>query len=302
LKIVNISIKDMAGVGFHLSKLLNAKTLYECSQVSKLPHFHPYHIGWKAHIEKVKKLIKEADVLHINSPTLDLNRGLYHDYQFVEKLSKYIGKKKIVAHYHGGELNNIPNVNKFFQKMKERKIQCFVSTPELLKIHPYLRWFPSPVNIFLRLSPPSKRDKRFTLFHATISRKRKDAPFMRSIMKDFKLINYEASYGGYPYHELIRKMSKAHILFNHFYPFYGVAAIEGATLGLVVLTNVSKIVKKYVPECNFIHVNKANIKNVLRDLASKSVNELYNIGKAQRKFVYKYHHDKVIELAKEVYG
>jgi len=301
MNVVNISIKDMAGVGYYLCKLLNEKTNYKCNQVSVKPHYHSSGMYWNENKKLVENLLEEADVIHINSPNLKLEKGVYHNRVFPVNVSKYLGKKKIIAHYHGGDLKQIHNKKKFFSKMKKKGIPCFVSTPELLKIHPYLRWFPSPVNLDLKPLPMKKRYERLTIFHATVFKHRKDAPFMKGLMKGIKDINYIPTYGAYKYNDMLAKMSKSHILFNHFYPFYGVAAIEASMLGLVVLTNVSNILKKYAPDVSFTHVSKKSIKRRINILRHSSKKHMYTMGLMNRKFVMKYHCDKIIKLAKEVY-
>lgn len=299
MNIVNISIKDMAGVGYYLCKLLNEKTDYKCRQVSDRPHFHPVDIYWRENKELVKKLIEEADVLHINSPAINFGRGLYHKYPFPIDLSKYIGKKKIIAHYHGWDLTRIPDITKYFSKMKRRKIDCFVSTPELLSIHPYLKWLPSPVNLDLKPLPLEKRNKKLTVFHATVYKHRKDAPFMKELMKKFPDIKYEPTYGRYDYNEMIEKMSKAHILFNHFYPFYGVATIEGSMLGLYVLTGLNKKTFKYIPDYQFLPVTKENIEKLLINISTAlTKRNIYSKGMRCRNFILRHHCKKTIEVIK----
>jgi hypothetical protein len=307
MKVANLSYEDMAGVGYFLCKLINEKTDHTCRQIS-IPRttFKGHPIDIHLHnTSLVRKTLDDADIIHVNSPDINLEKTLYGHVKFPD-ITRYIGKKKIIAHYHGGEIKaQRNNADKHFIKFENLGIQAFVSTPELKSIHPYLKWLPSPVNLDLLPLPVSERNKKLTLFHATIDKRRKNAKFMWNLLVERglhpKYYNYSPTYGIYHYNELIRRMSKAHILFNHFYPFYGVVSIEAAMLGLVVLTNMSNIVRIYTCNCPFIHVTKENIKETLLRLKDKSKDELLKIGLTHREFVYKQHCYDLLKIIKEAY-
>lgn len=360
MKITNLAHRNLCNICTNLSAGLNKLPGYECRSVSLSPPPYDFDVDilLKGNEDFSVKLIQESDLLHLNS-------WYFSDHEFVSKLFFYapneiskillkyknillryyingnvLKEKKIILHYHGGDLRRKMSVkDKVF--INKQGLKVLVTVPDLLPHLKNSQWLPIPVPTSDELySPPRKRDDDvIKIVHSPTGREEKKTEVLiKSVEKlrqkyDVELILIE----NMSYRDCLRLKKEAHIAFDNIefgsYAGCSVEAMCHEQPTLVYLNNVSQVQINKISEAididpPFINIGdrrqpsvdylnkviEGKVKNIITKEDYRSVYENLELlivdsslrkelGKRGREWVKKVHDTKqVVEKLINIYG
>jgi hypothetical protein len=271
---------DMAGVGASLAAMLRHHGHEAVSVACNVP------FGYRGTqvVTSVNDLADAADVIYVHSPCIDLRSSLYAPGKWLLPINlwKYVGRKPVVAHYHGTELRTHAEL-----RLQHPKVKTVVSTPDLLQWAPEATWLPQPLDAALLdtiLTPPSDR---ITVCQAPSDPDKKHTKILveASVGAEWELLIARGTHGG-----VIKAMRAADVIFDHLHPdYYGVAAVEGGALGKVVVRSLGRVLREHVPNCPFVDTTAERLRDTLDDLAGKGRDHLTRLGNSIREWIIDMH-------------
>jgi len=242
MKILNLAPSNLCNISTNLSHGVNKFSAHTCRSVTLTPppFGFDYDILLKGNERLVMQLIRECDLLHLNSwyfvnqqlaskvleyvPSSIIGRLtkfndkiLWHYYRnYVNK--HLIKKKMIVLQYHGGDLRRIMSEadEKYIDK---HGFKVLVSVPDLIPQLKNARWLPISVPSDDELYKPSpKRDDYvIKIVHSPTEREAKKTIVLIKAVEALKL-KYDVKLmliENMPYKECLKLKKEAHIAFDN---------------------------------------------------------------------------------------
>jgi len=257
MKILNLAPSNLCNISTNLSYGINKFSVHTCRSVTLTPPAFGFDFDILARNNEklVAQLINESNLLHLNSwhfvsqkiaskmldsiPVAILNRliRLYDKWNFNQFSSKapanetiwwhyymnYINKrmlrkKKVVLHYHGGDLRRrMPESCKAF--INKHNFKVLVSVPDLMLQLKNAQWLPIPVPTDDELYKPlpKRDDSVIKIVHSPTEREfKKTIVLIKAVdalkrKYDVELMLIE----NMPYRDCINLKKEAHIAFDN---------------------------------------------------------------------------------------
>lgn len=302
-----VFFNNVSGVSTTLSKSLQKMKIDSNVFVDRFHHYgYPDEKLVQRFTGRFYKWLHEviyADILH------------YHERFFIRPPSKvirrfeinvphYVGKK-VVFHFHGSELRKEKKRERFYPFLN---YPIIVAMPDLLKYAPaHAEWFPHPVDTKF-FSPNSKKSEKVVVGfyepHDKYPALFTGAETIRKSVKELRLygksIEIKEAY-LIPWIEMPNYYNAINIWIDKTgLDFYGVSAVEAASSGLPVITEIGDEALSLVPDCPFINVPRNKIKGAIEYLSEENVRKHY--GKKCREYALRLHDsDKVASKLLDFY-
>lgn len=242
MKILNLAPSNLCNISTNLSYGINEFSANTCRSVTLAPppFGFDYDLLLKGNEKLVMQLIHECDLLHLNSWYFVNQKFFYKVLKYVPSfivggLSKFndkvtwhyyrnyinthvMGRKKIIVHYHGGDLRRrMGKADKDF--INKKGFKTLVSVPDLLPQLENTQWLPIPVPTEDELYKPlPKRDNSvMKIVHSPTEREaKKTAVLIKAVEAlkhkyDVELLLIE----NMPYKECLKLKKTAHIAFDN---------------------------------------------------------------------------------------
>lgn len=247
MRILMLSETDPAGMGIAFTNAINQHTEHSCRLITLA---EKYCFGFEKDIHWpdidfngggiIREVFEEADIItfHILADE-NMKIGPF-------KVKDYI-KGKPIVHWHHGSPDFRANPGKYRAKYQELKRKVLVSTPDLLLGLPSAYWMPNLVPIMDPLyMPTEERYEEFTVGHS---------PTRLALKNTAELIEAANKAGvnvdiimNTSHVECLRRKQKCHMIFDHLQGYYGVASLEGLSMGKPVIANLSDWVSVNIKE------------------------------------------------------
>jgi len=242
VKILNLAPSNLCNISTNLSHGINDFSANTCRSVTLAPppFGFDFDLLLKDNEKLVMHLIHECDLLHLNSwyfvsrklvsrvlkatPPFIIGRLAKFDdkllwYYYQNYINSHmIGRKKVVLHYHGGDLRRLMGqADKGF--INKRGFKVLVSVPDLISHLKNAHWLPISVPTDDELYKPSlKRDDSvIKIVHSPTERAaKKTAVLVKAVdtlkrKYDVELVLIE----NMPYRDCLTLKKEAHIAFDN---------------------------------------------------------------------------------------
>lgn len=224
VKVLNVCIRDYAGIGFRLHEAINKFTEHESRQLIMAKHKwgYPYDI-LTTNGDVIRKWIDWADVVNCWGQTHPL------------RVAGKIPDKLIITHVGSYFRRNPEKRHKEAQELGAKELVC---TPDLL-IHPEFKWIPNavPVDEWAKLkrghsgkpivcqSPSSLRMKNTQEIKRQIRRKKNIK------LNIIRLVSWR---------ECMKRKAAADIYLGCFTCGYGMSSLEAWAMGIPVINYIER--------------------------------------------------------------
>lgn len=271
MKILNLAPSNLCNISTNLSYGINKFSVHTCRSVTlnPPPFGFDFDILLKANERLVMQLIHDSDLLHLNSwyfvgqklipkvlkyiPSFMIggltkftDKVLWHYYRNYIN-AHMIGSKKIVLHYHGGDLRRLmTKADKDF--INKQRFTVFVSVPDLIPQLKNAQWLPIsvPTDDELYRPSPKRDDSVIKIVHSPTEREAKKTIVLIKAVEalkpkyDVELMLIE----NMPYKDCLKLKKEAHIAFDNIeFGSYAGCSIEAMCHeqpALVYLNDVSQ--------------------------------------------------------------
>lgn len=266
LLIFHVTTSDPAGAAYNLVRAVNAHTIHRARLITTAPNTygHPRDI-YDIHDygDEFEALLVDADVLHFHKINEDVEvefaSSKSRSWQIKDFLIVNGKKKKLVYHVHGHPYERA-NVEENGKDYAQRSGRVLASTPDLVQMYkPYcdIQYFPNCVPINDPKYLPRQTDriledksgiKRYIVCH-TVS---------DPILKDSIMIEKAVNYVGRtqpvnlmtiektPFELTMGRKRLAHVVFDHMQGYYGLASLEGLSMGKPVIAGLDDNTIKHI--------------------------------------------------------
>jgi hypothetical protein len=296
MKVLIVAITDYANMGYRYQESLKAVGVDAKAVILNSPNFScTLEHAERCSAKKVESYAESAKIIQfMHSRDIGLNV-----------------KNKRIFIFHGGSLyrRSSHEINNYFNPIVEKSI---IQTGDLLGLGAKNEvWVPASVDTN-RIKPLyKKRNKKIVVGHFPSSALVKNTKGINSVMNDLskkfgRRFQYIQSSKKLNWNKNIERMSKCDIYIDACTPIlktkkspggnkygeWGVAAIEAAALGKVVISHMLSH-KKYEQEFGKCEIRVGNslkeIRKHMINLLSMTDDELLQIKKATRMWVEKFH-------------
>jgi glycosyltransferase involved in cell wall biosynthesis len=302
-----VFFNNVSGVSTALSKSLQKMNIDSNVFVDRIHHYgYPDEKLVQRFAGRFYNWLHEvifADILH------------YHERFFIRPPSKVIrrfeinvphyARKKVVFHFHGSELRKEKKRERFYPFLNYPMI---VAMPDLLKHAPsHAKWFPHPVDTQFFVPGKEELGKAVVGFYkphdkypALFTGAETIVKGVEELRSSGKSIDVKEAY-LIPWKEMPNYYNTINIWVDKTgLEFYGVSAVEAASSGLPVITEIGEDALTLVPDCPFINVPRSKIKGAIEYLSEENVRKYY--GQKCRDYAQRLHDsDKVAERLLKFY-
>jgi hypothetical protein len=285
MSVLHLTTTDPAGAGYNLVQALQRYTCASARIFTSHPNVygHPEDIGTVYdYYDELEQLLLDADVLHFHKINEDYEIGLplnssrkrswrIKDFLTLRK------QKALVYHIHGHPFerkNPVENGKQY----SEKKARLLASTPDLealYKPHCDVEYFPNcvPQDDLLyaprgtnKMLTDSKGLTRYIVAH-TVS-----VPSLKNVAQIEEAVRYVSrtkpvnylQLSDMPFDKVMRVKRHSHIIFDHMQGYYGLASLEGFSLGKPVICGINDYNIKAV--CNFFGIGDSHPWQIARTL------------------------------------
>lgn len=298
MNVVSLCYNDFGGLSYILCKAINSLTDHHAVNIARNRQYtqKPVMLVKSPDTKKeIRRLIRNADVLHINESVL-IPGELWVD-------PVNCRDKKVILHAHGTPFRVEPDKIKQFFRSRFPQMKIIVSTPDLLA-QGEGTWFPSITPIEeLNERYKTRRNNPPVIYYSPT--KLEEYWDLKNLNKATNQLRRE----GLKFHVHVRSdithrlnmelKSKADIYFDELKIFYGINALEAAAFGLVVIHGISPYCRAYMRKrkmrSSFKAVRMGDAKgltDVLRRLVKERKHRV-RAGRAAFRYVKRVHSPEV---------
>ncbi len=297
MNIVSLCYSDFGGLSYVLCKAIRQHTDHHAINIATKRQYTRKPImliNKPKNKPQIRRLIRNADVLHLNESMLIPK---------IFKLDSFNHKdKKIILHAHGTFFRRDPDKIKQFFRSKFPQMKIIVSTPDLLA-QGQGTWFPSITPIEeLNKKYKTRRNNPPIIYYSPT--KNPKVWGLKKLQDATKPLKRE----GLDFHILVRSKithrlnmelkSKADIYYDELKIFYGINALEAAAFALAVIHGISPYCRRYMRNNRinspFNSVASGNVKGLTDTLRTliKDRKHRTKTGTDALKYVKKLHSPK----------
>jgi hypothetical protein len=253
MKILNLSIEDMAGAGYTLSHALNKTGKHQSINLRMSNNYINYPTMADAKYynrEACEKIIHAADAIVFHSAILPYMSAFHLTQESLKD-------KKVLLYFHGTDMRHYGKTIIAQAKEHLANFKVLVSTPDLLEYMPEATWMPvcrsfteikkQYTNANLdndALRALEAKPVKTTLGHAPTSTERKGSALFVKIITELiendPLIEYQAIQ-NMSWDSCLRAMSNVDIYYDqHIIGAYGLAAVEASVFNAAIFCKLSQ--------------------------------------------------------------
>ena len=254
MNILMLSETDPAGTAILFTNAINQHTEHSCRLITLAEKycfgfetdFHMHHtdklhvVVYEKRMREIEELLLSADIFHfhiLSDESMEI--GPF-------KVKDFIKGKKIIHHHHGHP-DFRANPDEYCAKYRKLKRKVLVSTPDLLLGMPPAYWMPNLVPIHNPLyMPTEERYEEFTVGHSPTRLALKNTAELITAANKAE-VNVDIIMNT-THKECLRRKQKCHVIFDHLQGYYGIASLEGLSMGKPVIANLSDWVEANIKE------------------------------------------------------
>ena len=245
MNIVSLNHSDFGGLSYTLCKAIRQHTDHHAISITnkRLYTRKPTMLrNTPQNNPQIRRLIRNADVLHLNESMLIPEIFKLHSFNHKDK--------KVILHAHGTFFRNDPDKIKQFYRTRFPQLKIITSTPDLLA-QGEGTWFPSitPVKELNERYKTRRNNPPVIYYSPTKNPRVWDFPQLQDAADTLKRegLDFHINVRSQITHRLNMELkSKADIYFDELKIFYGINALEAAAFGLVVIHGISPYCRAYL--------------------------------------------------------
>ena len=285
IKVLHLTTTDPAGAGYNHVQALQRYTEADARIFTSQPNVygHPQDIGTVYdYYDELEALLYDADILHFHKITEDYEIGLplSSSRKRSWKIKDFVNLKKqkgLVYHIHGHPFERKNHVENAIQ-YKQKNARVLASTPDLEALYKPncdVQFFPNciPQDDLLyvprgtnKMLTDSKGLTRYIVAH-TVS-----VPSLKNVAQIEEAVRYVARTQPVNYLQLsdmsfdrvMRVKRHSHIIFDHMQGYYGLASLEGFSMGKPVICGIDNYNVEKV--CEFFGIGDEHPWQIARTL------------------------------------
>jgi hypothetical protein len=248
-------------------------------------------------------IVRNSDIIHFSDLLNDVVcpfKSKFKDGKNIELCNLFDNSQRVLIHHNGSIYRkNNQRINMFSNR---HSITSTVSTPDLLQYGNNLTWLPAPIDLTNKLYSfrPIAFDKKCYISHSPTKRGIKGTDlFLQVCEKYFPNKVYPVLIEQQPHRASMNIRKNCQVHYDQFsLGAYGLSAVEGLSIGQLVIVGISDYVKKYIGKPEFINV--AGIEQSFVDSIKKTISIMsneerrYNRALIGRKWVEHLHSDKIV--------